>query len=552
MSVDLVLHGGTVVTGVPSAPRARAVAVHDGRIVAVDDDAMGLLSGAARRVDLDGGALLPSFGDGHVHPLWGGVELAGPDVRDAGSVAQVVAAVRTWADAHPAAAWVQGGPYDPTLAPGGRFDAAWLDEAVADRPVVLQSTDHHCVWVNTEALRRAGIDEATPDPPAGEVARRADGSPMGTLVEWTAMDLVLRHAPARSLQEKRDGLLHAAGLLAAAGVTWVQEAALAPDDVAVYLAAAETGRLAVRANIALRADPGRWRDQRAEFLAARESVDASAWSGDVSARTVKIFADGVVEAGTAAMLAPYDEALGDPAGSRGHPVWTPDELAAAAAAFDADGFQLHVHAIGDAAARHTLDALARLPEVNGLRDRRPVLAHTQCVDPADVGRFAELGVVANLEPLWAQLDPLQVDLTLPRLGPARGALQYPMASLLATGAVLSFGSDWPVSSYRPLEGLAVAVTRQTPDGEPAGGWVPGERLPPAAALSAYTQGVAYQAFEETSWGRVAVGLRADLVWLAGDPTTTDPRRWPGLAVQGTWLAGRRTWDRDRPGPAVSA
>jgi predicted amidohydrolase YtcJ len=542
VGVDLVLHGGTVVTGLPGAPRARAVAVHDGYVVALDDDALGLLPIARRTIDLEGGAVLPSFGDGHVHPLWGGVELAGPEVREATTVGQVVDAVRRWADAHPEADWVQGGPYDPTLAPAGRFDARWLDEAVPDRPVVLQSTDHHCAWVNSEALRRAGVDGGTADPPAGEIARRPDGSAMGTLVEWTAMDLVLRHAPKPTLAEKRDGLLRAAELFAAAGITWVQEAALSPSDVEVYLAAAATGRFAVRANIALRADPDRWRSQRGDFVAARRTAHVSPATRDVSARTVKIFADGVVEAGTAAMLAPYDEGLGDPPGSLGHPVWTADELAAAAAAFDADGFQLHVHAIGDAAVRTTLDALARLPQLNGPRERRSVVAHTQCVDPADVARFAELGVVANLEPLWAQLDPLQVDLTLPRLGRHRGTLQYPMASLLASGALLSFGSDWPVSSYRPLEGLAVAVTRQTKDGRPAGGWVPAERLPVPAALSAYTQGVAYQAFEETVWGTVSVGRRADLVWLAADPTVVEPLGWPDIAVRGTWLAGRRTWD----------
>jgi predicted amidohydrolase YtcJ len=539
--VDLVLHGGIVVTGVPAAPRARAVAVHEGYVVALDEDALTLLPTAAATVDLDGGALMASFGDGHVHPLWGGVELAGPAVREAPSVGAVAEAVRRWAREHPDVEWVQGGPYDPSLAPGGRFDAAWLDAAVPDRPVVLQSTDHHCVWANTEALRRAGIDERTADPPAGEVARRPDGTPMGTLVEWTAMDLLLRHAPRPTAAEKQDGLAAASALFAAAGVTWVQEAALSPGDVDVYLATAAAGRLRVRANVALRADPDRWRAQRGEFLAAREAAAASAVADQVSVRTVKMFADGVVEAGTAAMLTPYDDGLGSTAPACGRPVWTPDELAAAAVAFDADGFQLHVHAIGDAGVRTTLDAFEAVARVNGPRDRRPVLAHTQVVDPADVPRFAALGVIANLEPLWAQLDPLQVDLTLPRIGAERGARQYPMASLLATGAVLSMGSDWPVSSYRPLEGLAVAVTRQTSHGVPAGGWLPHERLPVGSAFSAYTQGVAYQAFEEDAWGSVTVGRRADLVWLDRDPTTSDPATWPATGVRGTWLAGHRTW-----------
>ena len=537
MRVDLVLHGGVVVTGDPAAPRARAVAVSAGTVVALDEDALGLLGVARTAVDLEGGAVLPSFGDGHVHPLWGGVELAGPPVREATSVAEVVEAVRRWAVGHPEVTWVQGGPYDPTLVPGGRFDAAWLDAAVPDRPVVLQSTDHHCAWVNSEALRRAGIDAGTPDPAAGEVARRPDGTPLGTLVEWTAMDLVLRHAPRATVAEQTDGLARAGALLAAAGVTWVQEAALSPDDVEVYLRTAAADRLPVRANIALRAEPDRWPAQRAEFVAARRAAAESPVAGQVSARTVKMFADGVVEAGTAAMLSPYDDAPH----SCGLPVWAPAELAAAAVAFDADGFQLHVHAIGDAGVRAALDAVERVAAVNGPRDRRPVIAHTQVVDPADLPRFADLGVVANLEPLWAQLDPLQVELTAPRLGAERTGWQYPMASLLASGAVLSMGSDWPVSSYRPLDGLAVAVTRQTKDGVPAGGWLPHQRLPVGSALSAYTQGVAYQAFEEDRWGSVTVGRRADLVWLDRDPTTADPAGWPRIAVRGTWLAGRRTW-----------
>ena len=540
VGVDLVLRGA-VRTGDPAAPLARGVAVHGGEVVALDTDALSLAEDASRCVDLEGGAVLPGFGDGHVHPLWGGVEMAGPPVRDATSVAEVVESVRRYAAEHPDEAWVLGGPYDPTLVEGGLFDAHWLDEAVPDRPVALQSTDHHCAWVNTEALRRAGVDAGTPDPPAGTVPRRRDGEPLGTLVEWSAMDLVLRHAPRPTEAAKHEAVERATTLLASTGVTWAQEAALAPDDVAVYLDVAARGRLPVRVNVALRAEPGAWPGQRAPFAEARAAAVGSPAAGEVSARTVKLFADGVIEAGTAALLSPYDDAPH----TCGLPVWEPRELAAAAAAFDADGFQLHIHAIGDAAVRSALDAVEHVTEVNGPRDRRPVVAHTQLVHPDDVPRFAALGVVANFEPLWTQLDAVQTELTLPRIGPVRGDRQYPMASLLASGAVLSMGSDWPVSSCCPLEGLPVAVTRETAAGRPAGGWVPAERLPPPVALAAYTSGVAYQAFEERLWGTVSVGRRADLVWLDGDPLAADPHGWAGLQVRGTWLGGRPTWTADR-------
>jgi predicted amidohydrolase YtcJ len=531
---DLVITGGTVRTGDPDLPTTTAVAVTAGRVTALGDEALGERAAATELVDLAGGALLPSFGDGHAHPLWGGVELAWAPVRDLGSVAETVEAVRLHALAHPEDPWVLGGSYDPSLSPGGLFDAAWLDAVVPDRPVYLESSDHHCAWVNSVALRMAGITAQTADPPAATIARRPDGEPLGTLLEWTAVDLVRRLVPEPTRDDKLRAVTDATALLAAAGVTWVQDAALAPEDLGVYLEAAEAGRLSTRVNVALRAEPDRWRDQLPVFEAARAGAEGHP---DVSARTVKFFADGVIEMGTGAMLEPYV----DRPDSCGLPVWVPAELAEAVTAFDARGFQVHIHAIGDAGIRAALDAVAAARRANGDRDRRPVVAHVHVVDPADVPRFAELGVIANFEPLWACLEPGMVGLVLPRIGPVRTERQYPMRSIAAAGARLSMGSDWPVSSMVPLEGLAVAVTRQTPDGSPPGGWTPHERLDPVEALAAYSAGVAYQAFEDDAWGRIAVGRRADLVALAGDPLDVEPLRWDRLQVTGTWLGGRRTF-----------
>jgi predicted amidohydrolase YtcJ len=531
---ELLLTGGTVRTGDPARPLAAAVAVGRGRVLDLDEDALARRGPLTVVVDLAGGALLPSFGDGHAHPLWGGVELALAPVRDCTSVEQVLEAVRRFAAEHPDHAWVLGGSYDPTLAPRGLFDARWLDRAVADRPVLLESSDHHCAWVNTEALRRAGITSATPDPPAGAVVRREDGEPLGTLVEWNAVDLVKRLVPPHGEDRRLAALAASTRLLAAAGVTWAQEAALDPADLPTYVDAAAAGLLSVRVNVALRAEPGRWRGQLPVFTDVRESVAGSPW---VSAGTVKLFADGIVEAGSASLLEPYADAPH----TCGLPVWAPTELTEAVTAFDAAGFQVHIHAIGDAGIRTALDAVEQAGRVNGPRDRRSVVAHTQVVDPADLPRFAALGVVANFEPLWACLEPGMLELTLPRLGPERARSQYPMRTLEASGARLSMGSDWPVSSMVPLEGLAVAVTRQTEAGEPAGGWLAHERLDPASALAAYSAGVAYQAFEDHEWGMVRPGMRADLVALDRDPLDVEPSRWPFLTVTGTWLAGDRTY-----------
>jgi len=531
---DVVFTGGRVWTG--SALLDAGLALRGRRVMAVGEEALDLRDVAREVVDLSGGIALPAFGDGHAHPVQGGLEEAGPQVRAATTVGAVADAVRAWGESHPEAEWVVGGSYDPSLAPGGRFDARWLD-VVAGRPVVLRAADYHTVWCNSEALRRAGVGASTPDPALGWIDRRDDGSPLGTLREWQACDLVLDAAPAPTAADLEAGLARGAARLAAAGVSWVQDAwvDLETGVLDAYLALTARGELPVRAGLALRADPSRWREQVGRFVAARERADAEG-GRRVRARTVKFFADGVVEGGTAALLEPY---VDDPH-SRGMPVWDRPELEAACAAFDAEGFQLHLHAIGDAAVRGALDAVEHVQAVNGRRDRRPVIAHAQVVHPRDLARFAALVVVANLEPLWAQRDALMDELTAPRLGPERTAWQYPMAGLLRSGARLSFGSDWPVSSHVPLDGVRVAVTRTTPGGEPAGGWLPHERLTLEQALTAYTAGVGYQSFEDDR-GLLEVGARADVVVLDRDVFAAPPEVVDEAKVVATWCAGERTY-----------
>lgn len=525
--------GGTVRPG-PGLPDSDALAVVAGRVVALGDEARAW-PGPRDDVDLGGGLLMAAFGDGHVHPVSAGLARQGPHITGLRTVADVVAEVRRWAAAHPDVEWVEGSRYDPTLAPDGAFDARWLDEAVADRPVVLHASDHHTVWCNSEALRRGGVDASTPDPEVGWIVRRDDGSPAGTLREWDACRLVLRHVPEPSDDDRVLALREATAELAAAGVTWAQDAWVDPPVLPAYLRAAAEGALAVRIDLAQRADPAAWREQVGSFVETRRRVEALG-SDRLSARTVKVFVDGVVEGGTATLLEPYDDV--DPASPHAHgmPVWRPDELAAAVRAFDAAGFRLHLHVIGDAAVRLGLDVLEALPPA----DRRAVLAHVQLVDRADLGRFASTGTIANVEPLWAAWDPMQTELTAPRLGPERTARQYPLASLLAAGARMSFGSDWPVSSHVPLEGIQTAVTRVPVDEPDAPTWVPEERLTVDQALDAYTVGVAYQVGVEAERGTLAPGAVADLVHLAADPRAVDPLGIAGIRVLGTWLAGRRT------------
>jgi predicted amidohydrolase YtcJ len=530
-SVPTLFDNGTIWTG---SETTDALLIADGAVVALGQQARD--AAADEIIDLEGGFLMPSFGDGHAHPLYGGLESAGPAVRGCASVDEIVAEVARFAAEHPEQEWIAGASYDGSLVPGGLFDARWLDAAVPDRPVVLRAWDYHTFWVNSVALQRAGITDDTPDPVLGEIPRREDGTVLGTLREWGATDLVSNVMPARDEAVRIAALGTAADYYLARGVTWVQDAWVEPADVDTYIAAATQGALRMRFNLAFYADPRHFDAQVTRYAAARDRVQ-QAGSPLLTANTVKFFADGVVENETGALLQPYCSGLH----SHGMQLWEGDSLAQAARRVDELGFQIHIHAIGDAAVRQALDAIEYVVAHNGPRDRRPVIAHAQLVDDIDIGRFAALGVIPNMQPLWAQMDALMTVLTIPRLGAERSDKQYRMRTLETSGAALAFGSDWPVSSGAPLDGIAVAVSRRTADGEPEGGWTPEEIVPIDRALSCYTASVAYQAFAENTWGRITPGASADLVWLDGDPTSTAALELPKLRVRGTYLQGRRVY-----------
>ena len=533
--------GGPIITfdGRPTT----SLAIDGDRIVAIGDEAVGWSTGFDEVVQLDGRPLLPAFRDGHAHPLHGGINRNGLDMLHEHSLDALLQRVREWAASPPDDAWIVGNGYHPPLLPGGLGTAELLDTACSDRPVVLYPTDYHAAWANTAALAAAGIDASTPDPALGTIVRHADGNPAGMLLEYGAMELLDRHIPPISRATRDRGLAVAQHCLSSEGIAWAQEAAMTLDELEVYADGARRGALTCRINAALWADPIRWPRQRDRFGAARAALHsdpvASEW---VQARTVKFFADGVIEAGTAFLLDPYEGEHDDTHHTCGLPNWTPEGLAEAVRAFDADGFQIHIHAIGDGGVRMSLDAIEFAIRMNGPRDRRPVIAHTQLVHPDDYLRFAALGVVANFEPLWACLDESQLDLTFPRLGPGRSALQYPIASIARTGARVSFGSDWPVSSHRPLDGLAVAVTRRNERGEPVDGWMPDERLPILQAIHAYTAGTAYQAFDDDA-AELRVGARADLVVLDRDITAIAGDEVPGAQVDETWVNGSAVYRR---------
>ncbi len=520
---SMVFANGTVRVGGGLPDRTRLV-VQDGVVLPAD----AADPSDAEHIDLAGGLLLPAFADGHAHPLLAGRETFGPRLRDARTVEELVDRVRRWAAADDSA-WLIGGSYDATLVPDGFFDALWLDAAESTRPVVLHAWDYHTVWVNSAALAAAGIDASSPEPPLGRIVRRPDGSPLGTLIERPAIDLVLDRAPSPTVDRDVDALVWASEVLASHGIAWAQEAWTELSDVDAWVAAADTGRLRVDVDLAFRADPDHWPDQLPVMTTASRRLDSVP---GLSGRTIKFFVDGIIENRTAHMLADYHDAC-----THGAPNWQPAALAAAVREADAAGFHVHLHAIGDAAVRSALSAVEG--RATGTT-RRATLAHVQVIDPADLARLAYLDVTLCFQPMWAVADDVMVELTLPRLGPER-AVQYRMRSAVDAGARVSFGSDWPVTPPDVLAGIRTAVTRTDPRGDPAGGWHPEERLTLDEALDAATSGVHHQSAAENERGTLAPGLSADLVWLDRDIRHEPAARIADATILGTWLRGQRTY-----------
>jgi predicted amidohydrolase YtcJ len=510
---DLLIVGAPVWTGDPARPWADAVAVRGGRVAAAGPEPeMAALRGPATRVlRLDGGLVVPGFQDAHVHTAAGGLELAQCDLHGV-EPEGYAAAVARYAAGRPDAPFILGGGWvmDAFGTDGPRL--ATLDAVVADRPVLLESTDGHSAWVNSRALELAGITRATPDPPRGRIERDAAGEPTGALHE-AAMALVADLAPRPGQAEWEAAIERGQAHLHRLGITAWQDAAVGPEMLAAYRALAGRGRLTGRAVAALRWQVEAGEAQLADLVERRQAAGV----GRLRASAVKIFADGVFENRTAAMLAPYLDGDGRPGANLGIGMLGPEGLSRAVTALDTEGFDVHVHAIGDRAVRDTLDAFQAAAAANGRRDARHQIAHLQFVHPDDRPRFRRLGVVANAQPFWSCLDGYMRELTLPFLEPERAGWQYPWASLRRAGAVLAFGSDWTVSTANPLEEIEVAVRRVAPDDRDGEPFLPAERLDLPAALDAFTIGSAYALRLEAETGSVTQGKLADLAVLDRDP-----------------------------------
>lgn len=531
---DLVFVHGAVYTVDGARSWAEAVAVSGGRIafVGTSEAAKPWIGPQTRVVDLAGKMLLPGFHDSHVHPVSGGIEALECDLHGLDSVDAVLGAIRAYAAKHPEAKWIRGGGWDLPLFPNGNPSKTLLDSVVPGRPALLAASDGHSAWANSRALAIAGITRATQDPAHGRIERDVSGEPSGTLRE-DAVELVARHLPKYTAREREDGLRKGLGVANGFGLTSLQEASALEGDLAAYAALDAMGALTARVSAAIKADTDevladvpRIRELRAKYRGKRFHADA-----------VKIFADGVLETRTAAVIEPYIGYGTD----RGKTNLDPGDFRALATALDRDGFQIHVHAIGDRAVRDTLDALEAAQKANGVRDARHHIAHLELIDPSDVPRFRRLGVVANFQPFWANGDLYITEMTEPELGPARSQWIYPIASVEAAGGVTAFGSDWSVSSMNPLDGIEVAVTHRDPSKGPGPAWLPKERISLPDAIAGYTIRGAYLDFTEKETGSIEVGKAADLVVLDRNLFEIPPSQIHETKVLWTLLDGKEVY-----------
>ena len=546
---ELILTGADVWTGDAARRWAHAIAIRDGRIVAVgtEDDVSELRGPVTEVLAPTGKTIVPGFQDAHVHPAFAARNLLNVNLDDVHTRDEYLERIRTFADANPDLDWIVGGGWYNAVfnaTDGPRKED--LDAIVPDRPVFLLNNDVHAGWVNSRALEAAGLAASSPDPWDGYLVRDPDGAPTGTLQEGAAYT-VLREVVSRpSLDRWRAYLLRAQRELHALGITGWQDAWVDPDLLRAYRSLDDDGELTMRVVTAL------WWDRHGGMEQVEVFEEQREWGtgGNVHAGTVKVMLDGCPETATGSMLEPYEGAFGEVHGT-GIGFIDAEALTEILVALDARGFQVHQHALGDRAIRDALDAVAAARGANGPNDLRHHLAHIQLPDPADVPRIRELGVVANMQPFWAQPDPGIMSLTIARVGEGRAARLWPIGGLAASGAVLAFGSDWPVSTPNPWLELEVAVTRQLPGDPESPPLDASQRIDLGRAMAAFARGSAYLNHDDEA-GVLAPGKRADLAVLDRNPFDRDRGAIGGTRVEMTIASGAVVFDAARDEPSVYA
>ena len=538
--VDLIVFNGKVYTADGSGSMAEAVAVRGNQILRVGSnrDINRLRRPQTVVVDALGAAVLPGFNDASAHFIDGGVALDAVDLRDAATIDEIQARIRTWAEAHPDRPWIIGGGWD-----SGAFAAGptrqLLDAAVADRPAYLLSRDGRAAWLNTKALRRAGITRHTRAPVDGVIVKELrGGSPTGVL-KGTAVALAARIVPRTTRDDRARGLRAAIREAHRNGVTSVQDIIARADDFMLYDEARREGDLNVRIYTSINVDGV----SESEALKQIEAL-TSQYPDDPLFKMggARVAIDGPVESFGAAMLQPYEGKTEDAGPDR----VDPDAFNRFVRLLDRRGWQLTAEASGDRAVRMALDAIEHAARSNAQpeRGRRHRIEGVELVDAVDVPRFGRLGAIATIHPLFGNPTTERLDAWTDAVGAERASRAWPSASIVSARGKLAFGSAWPELPLNPMAAIHTAVNRTTIDGLPEGGWNDGERVSVKRAINAFTSVPAYASFDEQRKGSLKKGMLADLVVLSGDIFENPDAQLAGTTVAVTIFDGKIVYRRN--------
>ena len=541
--IDIIIHNAKVYTADAHGAMADAVAIRGNQILRVgsEREVTRLRRPQTTVIDAKGAAVLPGFNDAHLHTLTGLVTPDGVDLAGATTFEEIQSRIKLWTEGHGDARWVtgQGWFYEPFA--GGLPTRQQLDALIPNRPAQLISYDGQTAWVNTRALKAAGITKKTPNPRNGIIVRDArTGEPTGVLKD-AAINLVSRHVPPVTAADRLATLRTAIEQAHREGITSIQDAGATAEDLELYADARRDGELLVRVYAALKSSGAMSEQQVAglDALVKKYPDDPLFKAGAIS-----IALDGSIESETAAMLAPYSSDAS--ASHDGFLTVDPDEYNRTIRLLDARGWQLLTEANGDRAVRLALNAYEHAVRSNPVpaRGRRHRVEHAQVVDTEDLPRFGALGVIASMQPGRGNPSPNQIDVWLRNVGPDRGSRGWAYGSISRTAGRLTFGSDWPIVPLNPMLALHTAVTRTTPEGLPEEGWYPAERMALKAAIDAYTSTAAWASFDEQRKGTLAPGMLADLVVLSENIFDAPPARLGSTRVAVTIFDGKIVFRRD--------
>jgi len=537
---DILIVHAKVYTLDPLKPWAQAIAIRHGKILAVgrDEEVERYRGIGTKRIDAGGKLVLPGFTDCHIHFLDGSLSLGRVNLEGAKDPADIQERLRAYAAQHPGDDWILGRGWNYAMFGAAALpDKKYLDELFPDRPAFLEGYDGHTYWANSKAMALAGIGKGTPDPANGVIVRDAQtGEPTGALKE-SAAELVAKVIPKPDRVAKLRALRNGLKWANQNGLTRVHSAGGDFAELALFDELRQEKQLSVRFYLAYFQDPPELRKQDIEAMEAARKKYHDEW---IDTGAVKFMVDGVVESHTAAFLEPYSD---DPS-TRGSLFWDPAKYQSAVAEMDKRGFQVFTHAIGDYGIRAALNAYEFTERSNHTKDRRNRIEHIEDISAADITRFGRLGVIASMQPLHSYPDLDTLDVWVRNIGTERASRAWVWKSISEAGGRYAFGSDWPVVTLNPWQGIQTAVTRQTAEGTPKDGFVPSQRLTVAQAVEGYTIGAAFAGHREKTEGSIITDKVADVIVVDRNIFEIDPRTIGDTKVVTTIAGGKIVYEAD--------